>query len=376
MKLLVNATILNQPRLTGLGVYTQNVLSLLLDRALETGLFDSVEVIGDRDRIETLLAGFVNHDRGRVVSCPTLNPVRRLVDLNRVVSRSRKEGPVLFYSPTHHGVVVQGVTQVITIHDVFARLFPANYRLQHLYFRYYLPRVLTRTRTVITVSTNTANDLARFYPDRPRTIPIHEAMRSDFKSVEPVEVPQLADRKYFLFVGPTYRYKNCGRLINAFAEYRRHGEGRLVFSGGRKAYLNTLRRQIDRECPHLREDIVFLGYVETGELVWLYQHALGLMMVTLYEGFGLPALEAMQCDCPVVAANAGALPEVTGDAAYFVDPENVESITMAMQTLDQDRQLRSRLVAKGKTNLKRFNWEKTAREVYAVLEACARADMN
>lgn len=370
MDLVINATILNQPRLTGLGIYTVNVLQHLFDPALDSDEFDRIKLIGSRARLEELFEKSLKDDRVRVAHCPTVNPLWRLIELNRLVARRRDKQDLVFYSPTHHGVTLRGVPQVITIHDLFARLFPANYRSQYLYFRYYLPRILARTSTVVTVSENTASDLAKFYRAVPDIVPIHEATRSDLSSIEPIKIPRLADQRFYLFIGPSYEYKNCVRLIDAFCEYRRSGEGWLVFSGGRQEYLQTLSEHIERSCPHLRDSIIFLGYVEPGELVWLYQHAICLMMVTLYEGFGLPALEAMQFDCPVVAANVGALPEVSGEAAYFVDPRNVSAIAGAMDRLGRDQALGSRLVAAGRTNLKRFSWEKTAREVFQVIREC------
>jgi len=368
VRLLVNATILNQPHLTGLGVYVAGLLPPLLKLCIDHEGWSEIMLAGRPDSLVEILGDVTSHREVRLLPVDTCHPIARLVALDRLVVKERQgSSELVFYSPTHHGVVRGGIKQMITIHDLFARIFPRNYRQQYWYFRWVLPRILAQCNHVIVDSNSTGHDLRRFYHGIPTTTVIPAALRTDFANTPPCEVEGLANEKYFLFVGPNYWYKNCLSLIDAFAGYRSSGAAKLVFVGGREAYLGELRQHLRESHPGLVEDVYFLGYVAPGQLVWLYRHAVALMITTLYEGFGLPALEAMACDCPVIASRAGSLPEVCGEAAWFVDPENVSDILLAMSEIEADGTRRQTLITAGRENLRRYSWEASAREVFNVL---------
>ncbi len=371
LKLLINATILNGRRMTGLGVYTRSLLSELIPLLCRDDQVHSIRLIGDRQRVSELFGEQIRHDKISIDHVATNHPVLRLLSLNRIVGRKKWNSNSLFYSPTHHGVIVDGIRQVLTIHDLFALLFPRNYRLQNYYFRFYMPSVLAKTDTVITDSKNTAQDLRSFFEASPRTVTVYAAIRNDLASITPKAVPQLIGDRFFLFVGPNYQYKNADRLIDAFAQFHRRDiakQHRLVFAGGQSPYVDSLKSRINSSYPYLEKDILFLGYVSEEELIWLYQQAVAAMVTTLYEGFGLPALEAMHYGCTVVASNVASLPEVCADAAIYVDPYNMDNIAEAMWRLTNDQKLRAELIKRGARNVQRFDWLKAAHQVHDVLK--------
>jgi glycosyltransferase involved in cell wall biosynthesis len=372
VRLIVNATILNQTRQTGLGVYAAGLLLPLLKLCVVDSRLSEIVLAGRRESIESSFGSVCTGPKMRLVTVNTTQPIGRLFALDRLmVAEKKRPGGILFYSPTHHGVVRRGFSQIITVHDLFGRLFPNNYRQQYLYFRWYLPRILARTSRVMVDSVSTGRDLHRFYADCPPSEVVHAALRSDLVESPLCESPLDEDERFFLFVGPSYRYKNCKRLIDAFFAYRHTHSGKLVFAGGREEYLRDLRQHLSEHYRDLAQEVIFLSYPSAEELSWLYRRATALMLTTLYEGFGLPALEAMACDCPVVASRAGSLPEVCGEAALFVDPEKVDSIACAMVRVANDRALRESLIAAGRQNVLRFSWEKSALKVYQALLACA-----
>ncbi|MEW5796969.1 MAG: glycosyltransferase family 1 protein [Candidatus Zixiibacteriota bacterium] len=370
-RLVINATILNQPRQTGLGIYTANLLPPLLRWAAEDTNFSEIVIAGTPDSLRESLGPALDHPKTGVHEIPTVSPFRRLWHLDRLVMAERKRaGCVVFYSPTHHGVVRGGIIQVITVHDLFARIFPHNYRRQYYYFRWYVPRILANTSRVIVDSECTGADLRRFYTRCPAIDVVHAAVREDLSSKTLSEVLSLRDQRFFLFLGATFPYKNCLRLIDAFAEYRKTGSARLVFVGGRDEYTDRLQRHLEQKHAGLIGDVIFVEYASVSELVWLFRHAIALMLTTLYEGFGLPALEAMACDCPVIASRAGSLPEVCDEAALFVNPTDTASITRAMLEVERDSAIRERLIQAGQENVRRFSWDKSAEKVYRVLRSC------
>ncbi len=369
-RVLINATILNNPVMTGLMIYASAILERLLPVLQRDERVDDIVLLGRGGRMTELFGEKVRQPKVRLHEVATVNPVRRVFALNRAAGREIRPGRTVFYAPNHHGVVLKSVKQVITIHDMFAMLFPANYRMQHYYFKWYVPRMLPCTRTIITDSDCTARDCRRFYKCLPPTVTVYCALRDDLAGGASREIARLKDRRFFLFVGPNYRYKNADRLIDAFARLVQsdsYSDYRLVFVGGRKPYVDFLRSHLASTHPALESQVDFLGYVSKEELAWLYENAVAAAITTLYEGFGLPALEAMQFDCPVVASRAGSLPEVCAEACCYVDPGDTASISQGLERLASDDKLRADLITRGRENLKRFHWQTAADQVYEVL---------
>ncbi|MBD3257711.1 glycosyltransferase, partial [candidate division GN15 bacterium] len=217
MKLIINGTILNNLHLTGLGVYTHNLVQHLLPLINRTGRFDDIVLIGAEDRCRLLLGSVINEFDVTVAHAPAEEPVRRLWEIHRAVAQHSTPGSTLVYSTTHHGVTRGRVRQVITIHDLFARLFPDNYPSQSKYFNYVLPWVLRKTDRVIVDSESTATDFRTYYGQSPPSMVIHAGLRGDLVNARPERIPALDKQPFFLFVGPSYAYKNADRVIAAFA---------------------------------------------------------------------------------------------------------------------------------------------------------------
>ncbi|MCP4685032.1 MAG: glycosyltransferase family 4 protein [bacterium] len=366
----INATMLSAEEVTGLGVYTLNLLRELLPLLAADATVKTIHLLGDSQRLRLLLGDLLEKPQIAIVHVPTTHPVGRLIALNRYVNGLSDGEKTVFYSPTHHGVVLGQTAQIVTIHDLFARLFPQNYRFQSYYFRWYLPRLLDRTEVIVTDSDSTSADIARFYGKGRTVETVPLALPRDLAAATPRSVDGLQAEKFFLFVGPGYSYKNCDRLIDAFVQYRGRlpgSEMRLVFAGGRKPYREFLRGHILKHAGEFSGDVRFTGYVSDGELAWLYKHACAAMVTSLYEGFGLPALEAMHFGCPVVSSNTGSLPEVCGEAALFADPYEVGEIAGAMHRITEEEGLAAGLVEKGRVNLRRFRWDLTATKVCEIL---------
>jgi glycosyltransferase involved in cell wall biosynthesis len=170
------------------------------------------------------------------------------------------------------------------------------------------------------------------------------------------------DAPFFLCVGAAYPYKNLPRLITAFA--RVEGDYKLVLVGDHEQFEAGLRDRAGALA--LTERVVFTGAVSDAELASLYENALAYVFVSLSEGFGLPGLEAMCAGIPVLAANAGSLPEVYGQAAHYCDPLDVASIASGLYRIATDEQLRADLAALGRRRAAEFSWTRTAEETLRV----------
>ena len=265
---------------------------------------------------------------------------------------------------------------VVTIHDLGYHAFP---QAHSPFQRFYLPwstRWNARMAShIIAVSQATATDIQRYYTTAAQKITvIHEATSwPQMTWAAPLVRKQYAlPAHYALYVGTLQPRKNLVRLIHAYhrLNQRQTLEWDLVLAGAGGLGSGALRKLV--ADLRLQDRVHFLGYVADEALAALYYGARLFCFPSLFEGFGLPVLEAQRHGVPVMTANNSALPEIAGDAALLVDPTDVEAIADAMLQLSQDEPLRQRLIAAGYENVKRFSWEKAARETLAVLEKVAR----
>lgn len=178
--------------------------------------------------------------------------------------------------------------------------------------------------------------------------------------------PLITSFSYFLCVSNRKLHKNEHRLIHAFAESAINSDIKLVFTGEPNSDLLTVIKELGVEGK-----VVFKGRVADEDLPALYRGAMGLLFPSLYEGFGLPVVEAMACGVPVLTSNTTSLPEVAGDAALLVNPESVDEIRVGIERLVHDEALRTELIAKGLERAKLFSWDAVAARVQAVLDEVA-----
>lgn len=171
---------------------------------------------------------------------------------------------------------------------------------------------------------------------------------------------------YLLFVGASYPYKNLERTIQAYYQIKDIIKHKLVIVGGRKEYINYVKNKF-RYLDDLNKYVKFVDYVEKHILYKMYSEATALIYPSLYEGFGIPPLEAMSCGCPVIVSNTSSLPEVCGDSVYYVDPTNVESIKKGIIDICQNKNLKKELIRKGYKQIEKFSWDKSAKTLYNYL---------
>lgn len=271
---------------------------------------------------------------------------------------------------------------VVTIHDLGYHLLPAAHTFSARAYLEASTRWSTyAARRVIAISQATAHDLVRFYGvDRRKIDVIYEATvpptvdtpapRTN-QAALPKPLPKPLLRPYALFVGTIQPRKNLLRLAQAYAQLlaTQDVEWDLVLAGGEGWLSHEVTGPID--ALELGDRIHRLGYVDESSLEPLLAGARFFCYVSLYEGFGLPVLEAQARGVPVMAANNSSLPEVAGDAALLVDPLDMDAIADAMLRLSRDEDLRQKLIAAGYANVARFSWEKAARETLAVLVKAA-----
>jgi glycosyltransferase involved in cell wall biosynthesis len=264
--------------------------------------------------------------------------------------------------------------RVTTLHDAIAFRYPEGYPwLNNLLHRRYVPATLHNVDAVITDSQAASSDLQRFLglvPEKLCVVPL--AAGREFRVLDPDEVAATLGRygltqPYILHIGAQQARKNAARLLEAFATVHAQLPAcRLVLAGPSQWRHADLRQQV--AARGLDGAVSWLGYVPDANLPAVYNGASVFAFPSLYEGFGLPVLEAMACGTPVVCSNATSLPEVAGDAALLVDPYSVDSIAAGLLRVLTDHDLRADLRQQGLQRAAQFAWERTARETLAAYQ--------
>lgn len=266
------------------------------------------------------------------------------------------------------------VARVVTIHDVIPYIHPQTSTcLDRLIYHVWLPLAVRRASAVITSSKQSRRDIVNYLPVSPdRTATVLAAADGRFRPMQQREIMPILhkygiDEPYILYVGALESRKNLPRLLEAFALLRDQIQTWcLVIVGPHKWKLSPIYDTVQR--LNLEPYVHFTGYVEEEHLPALYNGADLFVFPSLYEGFGLPVLEAMACGTPVITSNTSSLPEVAGDAAVLVDPYDVESIGHAMYAVLTQPALAASMSEKGMKHAAQFTWERTARETIAVYE--------
>ena len=250
------------------------------------------------------------------------------------------------------------IARVTTVHDCIHEIFPHHFSRRDRTSKLKKASI-ERADLIFCVSHSTKSDLIHYFDVNPEKIRvIHLGLTPMLPSSPQLTAEEkIADRPYFLFVGNRGLYKNGRRLMLAFARSQAKREGMsLVFFGGEPPSFEEQQWIISND---LEKQIIFVQG-DDEKLAKYYQSATAFVFPSLYEGFGLPLLEAMSAGCPVICSNTSSFPEVARDAALYFDPIHVDAITFALDRFLNDSSLKDRLVQKGFENVKDFTWRKCA----------------
>ncbi|HEY6506290.1 MAG TPA: glycosyltransferase family 1 protein [Chitinophagaceae bacterium] len=259
------------------------------------------------------------------------------------------------------------IPQCLLVHDLSFLHYPSFIPKTHfLFYKYYTPKFLRKAKNIMTVSDFSKRDILSHYGTETGNISIvPNAARDIFQPVtesekEAVKNKYSGGREYFVYAGAIHPRKNLVNLLKAFSIFKKKQKSnwKLVLAGRLawkyKSFVENLKTY------KYREDVVLTGYLEEKELAELVASAYALIYPSVWEGFGVPVLEAMKCNVPVITSENSAMQEIAGEAALYINPADHQDIAAKMLLLYKDEGLRSRLIQKGRMKSEEYNWDRSA----------------
>jgi glycosyltransferase involved in cell wall biosynthesis len=359
VRIAVDAKLLASPG-TGIGRYTLSLLSHMIPMGHQWLLYGERPFDASPLASPRVLARYGNAAEGSLKGLWWSQIGYRRWAIQDVVD--------LFWSPRHHLPLrlPETLPRVVTIHDLVWRQFPETMPRRRLWLERVLmgPSVQKADR-VICVSRFTASEISRFYPAAMGKCEVIHCGVEEAAETSAPRVPLPGE--FLLFVGTLEPRKNLPRLLRAFARLRDDPTvPPLLIVGAQGWGHEDLARMIAAEG--LEGRVLLMGFLEEAELQWVYSRAKCLLMPSLYEGFGLPVLEAMQHGIPVIVSSTSSLPEVAGDAGLLVNPFSEVDIAGAIQRLMADSDLYQSLAAKATQRALRFSWHSAAEQTLSLFE--------
>jgi len=281
----------------------------------------------------------------------------------------------LFISPDGFLSLSTNIKSLVVFHDINYMHYPKDFHfLVRNYYRYFSPLFAKKASQIVTVSEYSKVDITEQYSISKNNIDVvYNGSNNIYKPLS--EHEKIAVKKeftkgddFFIFVGALNPRKNVDRLLNAFDLFKEKTKSdvKLIIVGERM--FKTRKMKMAYRQMVFKDQVIFTGRMTPVELNRLYGSAIALTFVPYFEGFGIPIIEAMNCGTPVITSNVTSMPEVAGDAALFVDPFSVNSISDAMIKIYADSDLRNNLIKKGFIQCQKFSWDKTASKFWESIE--------
>lgn len=361
MKIAVNTRLLRKNRMDGIGWFTYNTLKKITNDHPEIEFhffFDS-----GIDKSFLFSDNIIAHN----LFPPAKHALLNILWFEWSVKRKLEAiNPDLFLSPD--GILCLGWSgkQYGVIHDInFVHMPQVLKYSNRKYYNHFFPKYANKASRIGTVSQYSKNDIVNTFKINEQKVDVlYNGINSFYHPISErdainIKLQFTEGHDYFVFIGTLSPRKNMDRLMKAYNLYRKaNGNSKkLIIAGGNMYKANelfALQNQLD-----YGKDIIFTGRLTDNMLNQVLGAASAMVFVPLFEGFGIPIIEAMQCNVPVIASNVSSVPEVAGDAALFVDPFNIEEIAEAMHKISGDILLRNDLIAKGHIRKQKFSWDKT-----------------
>ena len=371
MKIAVNTRFLLKNKLEGIGWFTYESLKRITRQHPE----HEFVFLFDRPYAEEFI--FSDNVTGRVLFPPARHPLLWYWWFEYSVTAALKQiKPDIFLSTDGYLSLACEVPQVIVMHDLAFEHFPDHVNaLTARYYRHFTPKFAKKAKRIATVSEYSKQDIVKLYDIAPGKIDVvyngSNELFVPLREEEKVKIRQqfTGGHPYFIYAGALQPRKNIINLFLAFDSFKKNNScnAKLVMAGRNWSYHEAMKVH---EAMQYREEVIFPGHLTRTDLSRLLGAAEALVYISLFEGFGIPIVEAMHCDVPVITSNISSMPEVAGEAGLLVDPYSVADIAEKMQLMFGNESLKSRLIEMGRLQRQQFTWQRTADELWeCVLKA-------
>ena len=376
MKIAVNTRLLLKGKMEGIAVHAYNVLKRITVAHPEHQFL----FLFDRPYSEEFI--FSNNITPISLMPQARHPILFYLWFEYSVARVLKETKSdLFYSPDGFLSLKANTPSIPVLHDINYEYYPEDLPKMALwYYKHYTPLFLEKAKQVLTVSEFSKQDIVKIYGTDPAKIDVvyngADSAYTKLNETEKIAVKQKYSqgKDYFLYVSALHPRKNVKRLLEAFDKMKESSGAdiKLVLVGP-SYFKNSEMMSVYEKMKH-KNDVIFTGRLEVNELCKVVGAAFAMAYVSYFEGFGIPIIEAIQCEVPVITSNVTSMPEVAGDAALLVDPFSVNSIAEALLKMYKDSGVRQDLIEKAKLRKDIFTWDRTAdltwKSIEKTLERC------
>ena len=362
----VNTRLLIPGKLDGIGWFTYETLKRI------TATHPEGDFIFLFDRKYSSEVVFGDNVTPVALGPPTRHPVLWYVWFQwRIRKFLKRESPDLFLSTDGFIPLSSKTPSLSVIHDINFVHRPGDLPwLVRKYYRYFFPRFAQRAARIVTVSEYSRRDIINQYDVPEEKIDLAYNGVSELFHPLTKEAALTVRREftegapYFVFVGNIHPRKNITNLLKAFQLFKEENKGnyKLVLVGEKSFLTGPMEEQLEK--MNNKNDVVFTGRLSQGQLNDVVGAAWAMTFVPYFEGFGIPVLEAMKCDIPVITTNVTSLPEIAGDAALYVSPDSPGSIRDGMIRIVREEELRNELIMKGRERCRLFNWDRTSEDLW------------
>lgn len=378
MVIAVNTRFLLKENLEGFGYFTKEVLTYLVKKYPE----HEFHFFFDRPFDPAFL--FSSNVKAHILSPPARHPLlwKYWFDI-KVSSALKKIKADVFLSPDGQCSLTTNVPQCVVIHDLGFLHHPESYRKSHLaYYKHYTPRFIKKAKTVVTVSEFSKKDIISHFPIAGEKIKVvYNGVKEVFAPIGFDDQNRTKDRitsgtEFFLYAGAIHPRKNLINLLKAFSKFKKRLQSSMkLVLAGRLAWKNNEFLELLKTYKY-KEDVVLTGYLEEAELARLMASAYAFVYPSLFEGFGVPVIEAMKCGVPVLTSKGSSMEEITGGAALYFDPQNSDDIADKLMRIYKDEDERKVMIEKGISVAGKYSWKRTAEALWECLSRPSGVGMS
>lgn len=369
MRIAVNTRFLQKGKLEGIGWFTYEIIKrVVLAHPEHDFIF-----FFDRPYDSSFI--FASNIEPVILNPPARHPILWHIWFEYVIPRALKKYKAdVFVSTDGFTSLSTRVPSLMVVHDLAFEHFPEHLPFKFKFFlRRYTPKYVCKAKQIVCVSEYTKSDILKTYhADASKIEVIYNGANEMYKPLEYEEKTRIRDKyaggtEYFVFAGALHPRKNVVALLKAFALFKRKQRSNMkLLIIGRYAWNSDEIEKLILNHPY-KDDVVRYDYMQVEELSKVIGSAYGLMFVSLFEGFGIPVLEALRCRVSGVLASSSSLPEVGGDAFLYANPLDAQDIANQMCLFYKDEHLRSELIARTDSQAAKFDWDKSAEQFYKLI---------